>query len=485
MIKENKDYSKSKLISTYFRNALKSNLDLTTLADTKAGILISVNGFILTVIMTASGFVIQNAMMNIVFASIILTALISIVFAVFAIRPRSKDKLIKKIEGVEDYSSLLFYGDMAEMHPNDFMSETDTTIKCPKLSAQHMTTHLHILALEIKKKYFWLKQAYTFFSVGLIVSVSLAVYGLIFIEQTPFNKISTGNISYKKGKFQNIFEPSGVIQLSDGNILIAEDESKSYLSIASMDSNGYLLEAGKLNMTKTNKKIFKQKIDDLEAITNDGNTIFAITSHSVSKDNKNIQARNKIIRFNYKDEKLENLLVYSELKKEIFINFPELFSNTVFDNASFNIEGLSFDKTKNSLLIGLRSPLLKEEAILIEITNPNEIFEKFQKPSFGKPIFLDLNNLGIRDLAYDETNNGFWILAGSSNNRNSRTFELWFLDENRHALKKINNIPKIGYAEGISVVKSTNGKTKLLIVEDNGKKPNKAANYITINKDSL
>ena len=447
---------KSKLTGTYFRNALKSNLDLTTLADTKAGILISVNGFILTVIMTASGFVIQNEIMNLVFASIILTALVSIIFAVFAIRPRSKENLAKKANQVDDYNSLLFYGDMATMHPHDFLNETNSTIRSSDLSVKHLTMHLHILALEIKKKYFWLKQAYTFFSVGLIVSVSLAIYGLIFIEQTPFNKISTGNISYKKAEFENIFEPSGVIQLSDGKILIIEDESKANLSITSMDSNGYLSELGKLNMDKDIKKIFKQEIDDLEAITNNGNIIYAITSHSKTKDNKYQGSRNKIVRFEYKNERLENLNIYAGLKEEIYNNFPELFGSISFENNLFNIEGLSFNKDKNSLLIGLRGPLMKQEAILIELTNPNEVFENNSKAQFSKPIFLALNKLGIRDLTYDKIKEGFWILAGSTNSRDTESFELWFLNKDMKTLKRVENMPNIGFAEGITVIKGNN-----------------------------
>ena len=51
MSNKNLENKKSKLVNTYFRNGLKSNLDLMSLADTKAGKLISVNGFILTVVM--------------------------------------------------------------------------------------------------------------------------------------------------------------------------------------------------------------------------------------------------------------------------------------------------------------------------------------------------------------------------------------------------------------------------------------------------
>lgn len=484
MANGNKEYRKSKLISTYFRNGIKSNLDLTTLADTKAGILISVNGFILTVIMTASGFVIQNSMMNIAFASIILTALVSIVFAVFAIRPRSKDNLVKKDDDIEHYSSLLFYGDMAELHPDDFMNKTDLIIKCPKLSAKHLTRHLHILSLDIKKKYFWLKQAYTFFSIGLIVSVSLAVYGLIFIEQTPFNKISTGNISYKKGTFENIFEPSGLVQFPDGNILIIEDESKAKLSIVQSDRNGYLNEIGKLNMSKEIKKMFKHKIDDLEALTNNQNIVYAITSHSLTKNNQKLLSRNKFIRFEYKNGTLQNFKDYTNLKEEIYKNFPDLFTTSSFNLNTFNIEGLSYDTSRNRLLIGLRGPLIKQQAIIIEIKNPDEIFLNNKKPEFADAIFLNLNNLGIRDFTYDEEKKGFWIIAGSSNNRNGQSFELWFLNQDRKTLNKIKNIPNIGFAEGISLIKNNN-KVNLLIVEDNGIRPNKAASYITIEKDSL
>jgi hypothetical protein len=95
----------SKLVPTFFKNALRSNLDLTSLDDTKAGILISINGFILTVSVTASGLTIQNTMMTYAFISIILTSLGSIIFAVLAVKPRRKDKLVSK-EILKSYRSL-------------------------------------------------------------------------------------------------------------------------------------------------------------------------------------------------------------------------------------------------------------------------------------------------------------------------------------------------------------------------------------------
>jgi hypothetical protein len=464
----------SKLVGTYFRNGLKSNLDLTTLADTKAGILISVNGFILTVIMTASGFVVHNNIMNFAFASIILTALVSIILAAFAIRPRTKEKLLKKDEQIENYSSLLYYDDMAKMHPANFIEETAETISSFDSSARDLTLHLHILGAEIKKKYFWLRQAYTYFSIGLIISVFLAIYGLIFIEQTPFNTISTGTVAYQKEEFENIFEPSGAIQLPDGKILIVEDEAKKSFSLLRVAENGEIVEDGKLPMSKDFKHILKKEVDDLEAITIDRNIVYAITSHSNTKKDLDKERRNQILKFEYVNGEAKNLIAFSGLKEALYEKFPNLFRNEI------NIEGLAFNPITKTLNLGFRTPLNSDKAVILEIKNPENIFNG--KLEFGKLTFLDLNGLGIRDFTYDKERKGYWIVAGSSGDRGKKDFELWFLNDNGKA-EYVKNQPKIGFTEGITQI--IGNKTKLLLVEDNGKKPNNPANYIIIDKDDL
>ena len=174
--------------------------------------------------MTASGFAVHNPIMNYAFMSIILTSLVSIIFAVLAVRPRTKEKLVKK-EHLPGYESLLYYQDMAEMDPTEYMQRMKKSLRCVEESSEEMIKHLHILGAEIKKKYFWLKQAYTFFSLGLIVSASLVIYGLMYVEQTPFYNLSTGNVIYKEDKFYNIFEPSGVTTLPNGKVLVIEDEN--------------------------------------------------------------------------------------------------------------------------------------------------------------------------------------------------------------------------------------------------------------------
>ncbi len=474
----------SKLAPTFFKNALRSNLDLTALADTKAGILISINGFILTVSVTASGFAIHNAMMTYAFVAIILTSLGSIIFAVLAVKPRKKDKLVKK-EHLDGYSSLLYYQDMADVSPSQYSKEMNRALFSSEESTEEMITHLHILGAEIKKKYFWLTQAYTYFSLGLIVSATLIIYALMDVEETAMYNLSNGNVVYKEDKFYNIFEPSGATTMPDGKILIVEDESgENAVKLVELEDDGDIVEIGNLYLPKKVKKIFKKEIEDIEALTSDGNIVYAITSHSLSRSRKVRASREKIMMFRYEDGSIADFHSYGDLKKDLYAQFSDFFQTSIFSPADINIEGLSYESVTNTLLIGFRSPVVDGKAIIVGIQNPKEIFLKEEKPRFSKPVTVNLNGLGIRDITYDSKKDGFWIIAGSSNNRDA-AFELWYMDRKSLKVSLVENHPDIGYGEGITIINKDSNVPSLLIVQDNGLKPNKSADYILIDRDSL
>lgn len=486
MLEETQQQKKKKspkLTTTVFRNALRSNLDLTSLADTKAGILISINGFILTVSVTASSFAVHNTMMNYGFIAIILTSLGSIILAVLAVKPRTKKRLVDK-EHQEGYESLLYYQDMADLNPREYLEAMRTTLKSTKKSKAEMIKHLHILAAEIKKKYFWLKQAYTFFSVGLIISAAIIIYGLLYVEHTPFYNLSKGNVIYNKNKFFNIFEPSAATNLNDGKILIAEDENGAdSFKLLTVQENGTVIEEGKLHLPKHIKKIFKKSVEDIEGVTNDNNIIYAITSHSTNRKFKRKSARERLIMMQYDEGSVQNVFMYNKLRDDLYTKFPTLFSDSIIKANNINIEGLVFDKNSKSLLIGFRSPLKNAKAIIIGIKNPRKVLTQGEKPKFTAPIFLDLNGMGIRDICYDQQKSAFWIISGSASDKKEK-FQLWLWDKQYSQLKAIKNHPEINSAEGVTTI--DNGtQSALLIVEDNGKKPNKSADYVLINKGTL
>jgi len=188
-----------------------------------------------------------------------------------------------------------------------------------------------------------------------------------------------------------------------------------------------------------------------------------------------------LIMFHYDDASMLDLYTYGNLKEDLLKTFPELFAN-ILKIDDMNIEGLSID-SDGGLLIGFRSPLQGLEAIIIKIQNPEDLFLKKAKIQFSQPLFLDLHGLGIRDITYDAQKGGYWIIAGDVNERGAE-FKLYFWDKKTNTTRFVENQPDIGFAEGVVVI--PNGKdSSLFIVDDDGKKPNRSADYITIKRDSL
>lgn len=78
----------SKAVETMFRNALRTELDLITLAATKANIMISLNGIIISALMISGAFIFVSSAAFLVPAGMFMfTAAASIFFAILAASP--------------------------------------------------------------------------------------------------------------------------------------------------------------------------------------------------------------------------------------------------------------------------------------------------------------------------------------------------------------------------------------------------------------
>jgi hypothetical protein len=101
------------------------------------------------------------------------------------------------------------------------------------------------------------------------------------------------------------------------------------------------------------------------------------------------------------------------------------------DNGGFNIEGLTARANGKSMLIGLRSPLFSDKAVLIPFENPEAVGEKSEKPVLGHPIELDLGGRGVRSIEYSAAAKAYFILAGPAGGQDG-SFDLyrWPAEEN-------------------------------------------------------
>ena len=283
-----------------------------------------------------------------------------------------------------------------------------------------------------------------------LCAIFIPPYALSAIERQPCGALS---------------EPSGVVQLLDGRLLVVEDEKKNPLRLLSLKKDG-TVSVQSLNTTQT--------LADLEAIDSDENGfIYAITSHSLTSKAKRSVAREKLVRFKVEGNQLIELSVMPNLKKAMVALSPSLkAASKVLDvkgNNGFNIEGLSFDRNKEALLIGLRSPVIDKQAVLLVLKNPKAVFEEGEPPQFkNKPIYFDLDKGGIRSITFDSMLNGYLII--SRQEKKDKKFKLWFWSgHDNHAPHRVRFKKNfdLSNAEGITAV-SHRGEEKLMVVFDVG-----------------
>ena len=175
-----KEKSAARSTETLFRNAVRSNLDLTSIADNKANIMISVNGFILTVIVTAGGFVMQsNPALIYPFTLILLTAILSIGCAVMAVKPKmhlSDEDTIEDLKS--DKSSIIYFKHYMNMDPDDYVSEMKRVLNDAETIHSHIARHIYGLGYGLSVKFRWLRFSYTIFTIGLASSALVFVLAM-------------------------------------------------------------------------------------------------------------------------------------------------------------------------------------------------------------------------------------------------------------------------------------------------------------------
>jgi hypothetical protein len=278
-------------------------------------------------------------------------------------------------------------------------------------------------------------------------------------------------------KLEGIYEPSGVVQLPDGRLLIIQDEARRPFNLLSLDSEGNL----KPQILRREPLLLGWrglrglgKLDDLEAMAIDRNGyVYAITSHSrTERTGRLSSARQKLVRFRVEGDRVTDSAVAPELKSFIAACDP-LLDKAIRakgrgETGGLNIEGLAFNRDGDQLWIGFRSPLKNKRAIIVVVENPQEIFEQ-EVPQLDKQeILLDLDGAGIRGLAYTPRLDGYLILAAREDKKKS--FNLWFWSGNRNEAArkvKIKGPKDLRRAEGITPVKFGDADG-ILIFSDEG-----------------
>jgi uncharacterized protein DUF3616 len=219
-------------------------------------------------------------------------------------------------------------------------------------------------------------------------------------------------------QYSGMCDASAAIPVNSTLFIVANDEDnrlRMYRNdqpgppLKEFDMNGFLQVQG------------KSLEADLEGAARIGDRAFWIGSHGRNRVGKERLNR---CRFFATDIRSANGDVSIEPVGKPYRNLIEDLSRDArfqrfdFDRAAdrapkefgaLNIEGLSATPD-GQLLIGFRNPIPDGKALIIPMLNPNEVIQG-EPVKLGNPMLLDLEGLGIRDIALYQ--NTYIIIAGS------------------------------------------------------------------------
>jgi hypothetical protein len=172
----------SKGVETLFRTSYRVNTNLTSLADAKSNIMISINGIIISILLGSIASKIDtNPWLIIPTVIFLVGCLVSMVFAVLAARPRVPSKPITLDEVRKNKANLLFFGNFSRLTQDDFVEGMTDLISNTDLVYTNMTRDTYGLGLVLTKKYALLKKSYTIFMLSLVAGVGafILIFALV------------------------------------------------------------------------------------------------------------------------------------------------------------------------------------------------------------------------------------------------------------------------------------------------------------------
>jgi predicted metal-dependent HD superfamily phosphohydrolase len=170
-------------IQTMFRTTSHNHLELSSMADGKAQVMISVNSIIISVTLSVLVARISFYPHFIAPASILLaTCLVSITFSILSTRPSINSGKFTEEDIRNKKTNLLFFGNFHRMQLQDYQWGMNQMIKDREYLYNTIMMDIYYLGVVLAKKYRYLRIAYTIFMWGLILSV--IAFGLAALSST-------------------------------------------------------------------------------------------------------------------------------------------------------------------------------------------------------------------------------------------------------------------------------------------------------------
>lgn len=179
--KKSPDFKPGRGVETMYRATYRTHVNLSSIADNKANIMLSVNAIVLSVVVANLATKLDSNP-HLVIPTIILVAVClgSLFYAIQATRP----KVTEGKSSLEDIkarrSNLLFFGNFYNMPIDDFHYGMMEMIRDEDFLYSSMTRDLYYLGVVLAKKYTFLRICYNIFLFGIIVAVVAFLFAIVY-----------------------------------------------------------------------------------------------------------------------------------------------------------------------------------------------------------------------------------------------------------------------------------------------------------------
>lgn len=163
-------------IETLYRSVYDYHISLTSIADNKANMMISINTIIISIVITLFGtgftFSSQSEFSSVRFvfpmAFLLLSSLLAVVFAILSARPNVTTK--EKYELSKKDSSILFFGNFAQLQLREFVNRIKELKEAKEELYESMSIDIYYLGSVLIRKYNFLSWSYNIFMFGMVIS---------------------------------------------------------------------------------------------------------------------------------------------------------------------------------------------------------------------------------------------------------------------------------------------------------------------------
>ncbi len=182
--KRNKPSISNRTIDGMYRNAYRVQLDMLALSATKANIMISLNGLLISIlIISGTHFINMQKLYTLPIVVLLAFSSLAIVFSVLAASTARSNNKFSVPDFDTNRANLLLFSDFSNLTKTEYVSAMTCMQSSEQRMYETMSAHLHELGLNANASFRKLYYSYTAFIIGILVAL-LSIGGIQWITHT-------------------------------------------------------------------------------------------------------------------------------------------------------------------------------------------------------------------------------------------------------------------------------------------------------------